>query len=236
MVHSGVLVSTVDILRFLLRWSFSSGDKSLTLIDCLGVNTVTDGWRKLVWITDHWKPSPPVFFFPSVWRIIITFVWRLCKSVHRACNWIVYEHGTVSSQSFRCLSDFLRSCFFDYFFFCCIFICAYCPFLLIISPGFHGGCQVSRAIHLLSFGVRPVLLGSESLPGTGGDPGRKQRSPHSAVRNRVYKSYSLPLIKMQSTRIYLMGHRLCIPRKLTPGVKEFTQCNFPNCQVMCWEK
>lgn len=42
--------------------------------------------------------------------------------------------------------------------------------------GFHGGCQVSRAVHLLSLGVRPSLSGSAPLPGVRGDPDRWKRS------------------------------------------------------------
>lgn len=40
----------------------------------------------------------------------------------------------------------------------------------------HGGGEVSRAVHLLGVGVRPGLSGSAPLPGTRGDPDRRERS------------------------------------------------------------
>lgn len=40
----------------------------------------------------------------------------------------------------------------------------------------HGGGEVSWAVHLLGAGVRPGLSGSAPLPGTRGDPDRRQRS------------------------------------------------------------
>lgn len=48
--------------------------------------------------------------------------------------------------------------------------------VFVPPAGIHGGCEVSRAVHLLGLGVCPGLSGSASLPGAGGDPDRWKRS------------------------------------------------------------
>lgn len=52
----------------------------------------------------------------------------------------------------------------------------------------HGGREVSRAVHLLGAGVCPGLSGSASLPGTGGDPDRRERSARAVLAAKYYSS------------------------------------------------
>lgn len=82
--------------------------------------------------------------------------------------------------------------------------------LCVLLTGFHGGCQVSRAVHLLGVGVGPSLPGSASLPGVGGDPGRRKRSAPLCSRCQVLRqpkcqSRPPPLSWGQKPKVQVVG-------------------------------
>lgn len=55
----------------------------------------------------------------------------------------------------------------------------------------HGGREVSRAVHLLRVGVSPGLSGSAPVPGTGGDPDRRERSAPVVLGANCYSSQKM---------------------------------------------
>lgn len=64
---------------------------------------------------------------------------------------------------------------------------------LCLPAGVHGGCQVSRAVHLLGVGVCPGLSGSAPLPGARGDPDRWKRSAPRILCARRCTSQNITL-------------------------------------------
>lgn len=58
--------------------------------------------------------------------------------------------------------------------------------------GVHGGCQVSRALHLLRSGVCPGLSGSAPVPGARGDPDRWKRSAPTSLSQLLLCHTQIP--------------------------------------------